>query len=553
MLKCKIEITDLSDIVHTLYPHQLGGSEACVIKLREKKADDFWFSVEDTDGSVRGWLEEGCIAKFYVDDTDTPSTLVLTAMVEDMDKKQLGPNLIMVDVEGREHGVIKILQRVVIKTYQDTEISEIVKDLINSYTSGIGCITYVNSTGVTLEDKRFAYKPLKECLDELAQLCGFTYYIDPGLELHWFEEKTQDSGLSYDENSVDAPVSVLKSLIPTKNVVHVIGGEIKEIDQKETAANASVDTCDYWYAQSFTSGKPDLSQVDLYLEKTGSPDNLWGEIREDDGGSPGSKKVKTFIVDSDFVDSSAGWIPISINADILVNTKYWIVLKKTGDASNYYSWYHDNGSGGENAYSSDGSSWTVQSSSYLLAYKTEYDVPILSSAVDSVHKDKYEYRETVIRDDTIQKRGLARDIANKKLEALSDSTPEIKDVNIITPSSFPTPGEYVAFSLPDLGITDTQFIVREVTLPFRAGRTGTNKIGLTLGREISEFVEWLADLKTDVEKMKKGEAGVSDEEAVDIYRWWTANCVLSGVLDSTVKTGGTFEVGTAEVGFSDVG
>ena len=163
-------ITDLDSGDHTLTPSVLGTGNALKVRLAHKGADDFSFQIEDSDGAIRVWLKKGCIARFYIDPNDPPTTLRLTAMVEKILKKHVGSDFVVLDVEGRELFHILINNRIVTETYLDIEVSEIVQDLMEKYAPEIDRTTYVNVTTTTPDDIRFPYRPLRECLNELAGL-----------------------------------------------------------------------------------------------------------------------------------------------------------------------------------------------------------------------------------------------------------------------------------------------------------------------------------------------------------------------------------------------
>lgn len=244
----------------------------------------------------------------------------------------------------------------------------------------------------------------------MARLSGFTYYCDPDLKLHWVEEKTEDSGFTYTEANIEASPEIIESLLPIKNRVYVIGGNYMQVDQQQLDHVATKNTKDKWYAQSFTPDRSDLDQVSLYIKRTGDPANLEGEIRNDDAGP--DEKIATFIIDKDFIGVAGSWRPVTIEAQLLIDEKYWIVLQKTGDAGNNYEWYHDNGAAGEYADSDDGATWAVHNGGDLqFAFKTHYIIPILAVASDYAHKALYKWRETVIEDKSIMSRTLARETA----------------------------------------------------------------------------------------------------------------------------------------------
>ncbi|MCD6421893.1 LamG domain-containing protein [bacterium] len=748
----RVVITDLNGTDHEVTP------TSCQVELKLDGADYFKFRLIDNDGSIRSWLEVGCKVKIFIDASSTPSILRLYGIVEKVEIKPLSPDISEIIVEGREWFYTAILHRLVTETYNNMEISEIIRDLLSKYLPhsedlvlglsfyegegstihdesqygnngtvygatwvngkygkalqfdgqndyaeiphsdslnitneitisvwvkllsdpdtttdndyrfiiskpaievfsiileqdrnicvsvyvngqrygywtgyhlplnewhhlaftynsetgeirfyvdgeffgskqftpgkidtnssnlfiswpnatpprcfpGIidevlifkralsdeeikqlyihGCLHHIEKTGITLEDIRFIYRPFKECLDDLAGLCGFIYYSTPTLAFHWAQKGVKDSGLSYNSMQIKVAPRAIKSLLPIRNRVIVMGGNADILDQKQETASAYVKLSDYWYAQSFTPTKPDLSKISLYLQKIGNPpDNLSGEIREDNDGEPGDV-IATFTIDKDFIETSPSWRPVTINAEVLPNMKYWIVLKKVGDTNNTYAWYHDNGSAGEHAESINGEIWTVQSGSFQFAFKTYYSVPVLASASDFQSQNKYGIREIVIKDESIVNQETARKIAEAKLAELSRERTELNEISVLEPEQLPEPGELITINLPELGIENTQYEVREIVLDFE--RKELHKAKFKLGQEAGQLTNWLKNLKSDLERVK---TKPFEHGLLDLYRTISESFTLSDSISTYEQDSGTFTVGDARVGFADCG
>jgi hypothetical protein len=438
-------ITDLDGVDHEIKPL------LCELDFRHKGADYFSFIVKDPNGTIKEWLKIGCKAKFYVDTSASPTTLRLFGMVEQVTVEQPIRKSVFIRAEGREYFYVKSLHRIVTETYQNMEVSEIVKQLVNNYFPELDT-TNVQPTDLVVEDIRFPYRTFAECLEDLAALVDYAYFCTPDLKLYWFPAGSRDSNISCTPEQLRAKPQTLKSLLPIRNRVYVIGGTRLQVDQKQEETNAYKTLETYWWAQSFTPKKTDLAQISLYLAKIGSPVNdIEGYICKDNGGLPTGETIAAFTVDKDFVEESPTWRPIRVNATVLANTKYWVVLKAVGSASNTFSWYHDNGTAGEHAYRQEGTGWTVESNSFQFAFKTQYKVPVLASAADYASKSKYEWRETVVRDDSIVSQETAHKIAHGLLAKLTTERVELREITVLDPTTIPRPGELVTISLPRLG------------------------------------------------------------------------------------------------------
>lgn len=410
----------------------------------------------------------------------------------------------------------------------------------------------IDVTATTLEDIRFPYRPMRECLEELVSLSGYGYLGNPNSIMLWKEEASEDSGFTYTETEIQATPEVIESLLPIKNRVYVIGGNYMQVDQQQLVHDASKNVWEKWRAQSFTPDRSDLDQISLYLDRTGAPENLEGEIRTDDAGDPG-EILATFNIDADFIGTTATWRPTAVEAQLLIGVKYWIVIKKTGDGANHYKWYDDDAAAGENAESDDGVTWVVNNGgSYQFAFKTHYVIPILAVSSDYAHKDIYKWREIVIEDKSIMTRGLARETADAKLENLKDMTAELRDINIIDPVGIPELGKLVTISLPRLGLNAAQYVAKVADLRFNGGTLGTYLMPLKLGKEASELAEWLRDLKSEVDRTKVGAFGV-ERGLINLVRDLSDTAeATDDNLVATVQLSGTFLIDTARIDFSDI-
>ena len=553
MLIAKVVITDLDSVDHTITPSGMGDADVLDVAFTHKAADDFVITIGDKTDTIKDWLKRGCTAKIYIDTDPVPSTLKLHGMVEDVTSIQPVPDFILFTASGRETFHVIINNRIVTETYLDTEVSVIVQDLMDKYAPEIDEITHVDVTTTTLDDIRFPYRPLKECLEELARLSGFTYYCGADLKLHWVEEQTEDSGFTYTEANIEVTPEVIESLLPIKNRVYVIGGNYMQVDQEQTTTAATKNTKDFWYAQSFIPERSDLDQVSLHLKRTGDPANLEGEIRTDDPGNGPDEIVANFTIDKDFVGLASSWRPVSVEATLLIGVKYWIVLQKIGDGANNYEWSDDNHNAGENAFDADGvGAWTVQAASYQMAFKTHYTIPILSVASDFAHSAIYKWRETVIEDKGIMSRTLARETAKAKLADLKDMTAQIRDIAVGDVTGIPALGKLVTITLAKLGISAVQYVAKEAKIKFKGGEAGAFSINLRLGREASELAEWLRDLKAEVDRTKVGAFGV-EKWLINLVRNLSDTAEATDAnLVGTVQLTGTFLIDVARIDFSDI-
>jgi len=425
----------------------------------------------------------------------------------------------------------------VVESYQNTEVSLIVKDLLEKYAGDFDRTTHVNATSTTLEDVRFNYRTLKECLDMLAEASSFTYYCDADLKVHWVSAGSEDTGLTYDSDDIAPVPSKEKTIVPTKCRVYVIGGTRYLLDQKSEGVSAYVSLKDHWYAQSFTPDWDYLSQISLKLAKVGSPEAVDGLICKDETG-PG-EVVGRFTYEPSFLGSAA-WRPARVAKELVRGEKYWIVLPKLGDAVDTVRWYDDDGSAGEHAYSDDGDTWTVVNNSFVLAFKTYYQVTVIAQAADSASKDKFHgWREVVIRDESIVDYDVAKTIAQAKLNELKDAQTVLSTINVLDPSNVPQPSKTVTLNIADFEINE-KFVVRETTLDFEGGQKNLHRMELALGKCAEELGKVLAATKIYLDKVALGKFG-TEAEFLTLVKYLSSTLTLTGVLSAVVKNTWTIE------------
>jgi hypothetical protein len=552
MLYLAVAVWDTEDAVHWLADELL----RCRLEFNEKGAHTFELTIWDPDKTVSGWLTEGCKTAFYVDKqliadpsiTD-PKLITLKQLVgivqsvEVLKQKYASRKL---TVEGIDQFSNTTLQRVVVESYQNMEVSLIVKDLLEKYASDYDRTTYVNATSTTLEDVRFNYRTLKDCLDMLAEASNFTYYCDADLKVHWVQIGSESTGITYTSNDVAPVPKKAKTIVPTKCRVHIIGGNRYLLDQYSEGASAYVSLKDHWYAQSFTPDWDYLSQISLKLAKVGSPAVVNGLICKDYFGP--SEVVARFVYEPSFLTTEAAWKPSRVSKELVRGEKYWIVLPKLGDATDTVRWYHDNGSSGEHAYSDNGTSWTVSTGTFVLSHRTYYQVTVIAQAADSASKELYHgWREIVIRDESIIDYDVAKTIAQAKLNELKPPQTVLSTINVLDPVELPQPTKTLTLNLSDFDINES-FVLREVVLDFQGGQKRLHKMRLALGKRAEELGKVLAATKIYLDKVALGKFG-TEAEFLTLIKYQSSTLTLTDVLSANVKN--AWRIGISTFGGDD--
>ena len=123
----------------------------------------------------------------------TPTTTIFTGILEKRSFKG-NNNTQQIFLSGRDFSARLQDATVEPKVFTNSEISTIVKDIINNNVSDI-TTTNVNVTTITLPRIVFNHTPVFDALQQLAELAGFRFYVDVNKDLHFEEKDSSDSGI----------------------------------------------------------------------------------------------------------------------------------------------------------------------------------------------------------------------------------------------------------------------------------------------------------------------------------------------------------------------
>ncbi len=564
----KVDITDPAGTLRTVN----GELMDMTFKLTHTQASTLEMLVHNLNDGFRTLYPEGSKVELYFDTFSPPTTKRFLGIIEHAEPfMDVGKNFLKLYCRERWH--VLSGGKLVAETYANKEITAIVQDLISRYVNEVNATTFVDNTGITLEDIRFVYKPLKWCLDTLATIANFTYYVDPLENLHWKKKALVDSGITFSDQNVRPMPRFAKNIVPIKNVVYVVSSSLS-IDQQSGTPGATFDSLDANYlAEKFTPVQTNIKQLSLYLEKIGSPNDLSGEIREDKTNSPaGGAVIATFTFARSYLGATA-FYPIAIGEKPLDSKKsYWIVLIKTGDATNTYKWYKDAQANQTRATSTDNVTWTVIGTTSAYGFKQYSGSPIIARASDQTSINNYLTREIIVQDNSITSKEAARRLAKAKLAELKDVRKEFQDLTVYSLGSIPNPGELVTVNIPAISLNE-QVEVREMEFPFPGGWRGGEyyiaRLGLvaeelkymiaTITKELADERATSIDLTTTtLNRIEEFQETFPLAATLNIWAAGSAqhptlneSLPLSETLSRTEKLTGTFVYGTAKYGKSD--
>lgn len=412
-----------------------------------------------------------------------PTTLVFSGVLERIKEVRRKKNLKFLHISATDHSWI-LTSRLINTAYHTandsdlgTKIDDIVKDLLTkdstllagqSGYSDANIATGITVTNVQSFDQRvrhivFPKMPIMDCLKQLADISRANFYVDVGKDMHFFRDETIYSNVTLDTNSI-IEIGLEDDGLGIKNGVAVEGADVNKIDKSQETDASSVLMDANYLADEFTPNSIEINGVAVKVRKVGNPANdLKGEIKEGAGAAPTTPQsgptVVLFSISKDKVGTTADWVFMDAKADLDVKKTYWLILYKTGDASNTYAWHHDNATNKTNAFSSDGTTWTVRNgTSFDLNWRVYAVDHIIALHYDFDSINKYKLREMAIRDPSLTERRTADALAEGLTATLS------KKKRILKVKAFPSdtiinPGELVKVTDSNLAIDDYFSIV----------------------------------------------------------------------------------------------
>lgn len=330
------------------------------------------------------------------------------------------------------------------------------------------------------------YEVADDVLRELDRITGARHWIDADKYFHMdlAEVLASPSGVlltdDYEDTEALSWTSGKVGLIKPNHSVkqtgeHMaarligLGGSEPSLDQKHETNSGSVSLHDKYYAVRFDPTKINLESYGIYVSKVGSPTiDLFVELYEDAGGEPKGGEVRTLSIQKEAMVGPA-WHYLDIGEELNTAKSYWIVLRKVGDASNTYLWYHGGTSGGNSLESADGITWTPGTTQFMFrTYTSSPVIAVVSAPVAATSK--------FFKEDVINKPEIKDSVALFQfLIKLSETAFKIKEIfkgSIYMPDVLLDNGDTVTIKTT-LGETlRGDFVVGQTTYTFMADGEG---------------------------------------------------------------------------------
>lgn len=116
--------------------------------------------------------------------------------------------------------------KMVVRSYTNQDPGTIVADIISSFTTGFTA-THVATAGFSIPSVAFNYQPPTKCLQKIATMIGWDWYIDADKDVHFFNAETNLAPFNLTDTSGNflwPSIGVKANLQNLKNSVYVIGG-----------------------------------------------------------------------------------------------------------------------------------------------------------------------------------------------------------------------------------------------------------------------------------------------------------------------------------------
>lgn len=465
-------------------------------------------------------IEEGNEILFYLGKTDADKQKIMRGVIESLGDDYVNLNFRDPFIDGPDWGSDILQWRIVNGawhqdreadgiTIDSTDLSTLIKQLVtNLFTDTqaypLNDITVedqgivvnsanINPPDISIADFECNLEYLEDKLKELDEYGGTIHYVDPDknfkmehpgaassplpADILLTDDYADSVALSWDQSKV----GLIKPRFQRKNTVEAhyarllgLGGNQQLLNPESTTNSAGVQLETNYLAQKFTPTYRVCEYIGVYVKKVGSPTlNMIVELWEDNGGEPTGSLLKVLSISKDAITTGGEWHYLSIGEELSTSTSYWIVIRKTGDASNTYEWRHDNGSSGTNAYSSDGLNWTVQTSSYIFMHRIYSSSPLLSTIPGTILATQKHFHEAVIRKPGIR----TREVMQKYLTGVASRAFKRKKVLsgvVRAPDTLLISGQKVRIRIQQSGFAiDDEFILGPVEYVFGASEEQT--------------------------------------------------------------------------------
>lgn len=467
-------------------------------------------------------IEEGNEIVVWLGKTDALKEKVFRGVIESIDDVEQSIDFMDVSIDGPDFGSNILKHRVVNGQYiqkrqtdgvtlDNTDnivlLDNLTKELLQKTQNYPALDITAEAQGIIVDAAKITPPSLRmsvfemnmefldDKLQELDSIGGTIHYVDPD-KYFWMHKPVQFSPipaniLLTDDYSDSVALSwtfgqdhvglLAPGLLYKRTKEHYkarlfgVGGDKETVDQAQTVTTSNTQLDANNLAQKVTAQFTILGKVNVWLSKIGTPpDDFVLEIREDHNGLPTGSVLRTYRKDKAFLNLTGGtasphWF--DINEELITQKEFWIVIKRTGTATDTYRWHHD-GVGSDpstSATSADDITWTLTAiNTRTHAFRSYTEAPLLAiwSPITGYLAGTKFPREEVIRKVDIHENTVLWDLLKAEADTLNKVKYSVSG-RVYAPDTLLKTGQKVRVRKQKAGrLIDDHFIIGEIEYVF---------------------------------------------------------------------------------------
>lgn len=153
------------------------------------------------------------------------ATLVFGGIIDEVEEyRALGNSMLVCEVPANDYH--EIADRVLVaETYTGQTAGAIIEDIRSKYLNGEGVTAGTIQTGVTISKAVFNYIPVSQAYDEISEITGFQWEINPSKALSYFDRSTYAAPWGITSTSAIRNVKVRKDRSQYRNRQYLRAGK----------------------------------------------------------------------------------------------------------------------------------------------------------------------------------------------------------------------------------------------------------------------------------------------------------------------------------------
>ena len=453
-------------------------------------SSNFNAQIENFGGRHKSDFTVGNSVKIYADTSNiipTSGQLVFNGIVENITYEGQGDKLEeKITLEGRDYTARLVDRTVEPETYTNWEIGSIVNDIVTKYTSDIGS-AHVNSTTTILPRISFRHTPVYDAIKQLADIAGYTFYVDVNQDLHFEPIGSASSGYTFTagSNIIDGNFKFDRESM--YNQVWVYGDRYLD-GYKETFKGGSYSTVYAGSPYTYISGTGSIVTVAngstyplIYTpyntEVTVSGNTIQpGNIQNQSSTAPSGTK---YIISQD--------------------DKYIIFTSGTNYGNN------------------------IPGSNINIVVNYKRSLPIVKVGDNELSKGQYSQRNKIIVDKDIKDPQTAQTILQEQLDALS--VPLIEGNLTIKGVVNVMPGNTAIVNMPNQAINNQTYNILEAKYAFTPENNMNGRVlSLKMNERIGDFTDTMKNTLLQLKKLQASE--MSDTDVLTRFQYTTGSMGL---------------------------